>query len=92
MIIMRATGRHGGEYAYFFCRGVQDHVCDEPYTAETELARRSAVNAEQATPKGDLFSGVSVGDLLPALKVQGDCSKPPMVRIRGLEPPRSCEH
>lgn len=61
-------------------------------TAEAELARRSPVKAEQATPKGDLFSNVSVGDLLPALKVQGDCSKPPMVRVRGLEPPRPCEH
>ena len=61
-------------------------------TADAELARRSPVNAERATPKGDLFSGVSVGDLLPALKVQGDCSKPPMVREGGLEPPRPCGH
>lgn len=32
MIIQRATGRHGGEYRYFFCRGVQSHVCDAPYS------------------------------------------------------------
>ncbi len=60
--------------------------------AEAEHARRSPDKREQATPKGDLFSVVSVGDLLPALKVRGDCSKPPMVRISGLEPPRPCGH
>lgn len=32
MIIQRATGRHGGEYRYYFCRGVQSHVCDAPYS------------------------------------------------------------
>lgn len=32
MIIQRATGRHGGEYRYYFCRGVQDHSCDAPYS------------------------------------------------------------
>lgn len=32
MIIQRAIGRHGGEYRYFFCRGVQTHVCDAPYS------------------------------------------------------------
>jgi DNA invertase Pin-like site-specific DNA recombinase len=32
MIIQRATGRHGGQYRYYFCRGVQSHVCDAPYS------------------------------------------------------------
>jgi site-specific DNA recombinase len=32
MIMMRATGRQGNEYWYFFCRGVQDHICDAPYS------------------------------------------------------------
>lgn len=33
MILMRTTGRHGdGDYGYFFCRGVQDHTCDAPYS------------------------------------------------------------
>jgi len=32
MIMMRATGRQGNEYWYFFCRGVQDHTCDAPYS------------------------------------------------------------
>ena len=32
MIIQRATGRHGGEYRYFFCRGVQSQICDAPYS------------------------------------------------------------
>jgi site-specific DNA recombinase len=59
--------------------------------AEAELGRRSPHNSEKATPKGDLFN-VTVGDLLTALHSQGDCSKPPMVRVRGLEPPRPCEH
>lgn len=31
MIMQRATGRHGGHYNYFFCRGTQDHTCDAPY-------------------------------------------------------------
>jgi len=34
MILMRTTGRHGtADYGYFFCRGVQDHVCDAPYSS-----------------------------------------------------------
>ncbi len=34
MILMRTTGRHGNaDYGYFFCRGVQDHVCDAPYSS-----------------------------------------------------------
>lgn len=32
MIIQRATGRRGGEYRYYFCRGVQAHTCDAPYS------------------------------------------------------------
>lgn len=32
MIIMRATGRQGSTYWYFFCRGTQDHLCDAPYS------------------------------------------------------------
>lgn len=32
MIIMRATGRQGNAYWYFFCRGTQDHLCDAPYS------------------------------------------------------------
>lgn len=32
MIVQRATGRHGGEYRYYFCRGVQSHICDAPYS------------------------------------------------------------
>ena len=31
IIMQRATGRHGGLYHYFFCRGTQDHTCDAPY-------------------------------------------------------------
>ncbi len=31
IIMQRATGRHGGQYHYFFCRGTQDHTCDAPY-------------------------------------------------------------
>lgn len=54
--------------------------------AEAEQARRRYQNGEKATPKGDLFS-VTVGDLLPALYSQGDCSKPSMVPLEGLEPP-----
>ncbi|WP_237203720.1 hypothetical protein [Rothia endophytica] len=31
---MRTTGRHGNaDYGYFFCRGVQDHTCDTPYSS-----------------------------------------------------------
>lgn len=30
-IVQRATGRHGQEYFYFFCRGRQRNVCDHPY-------------------------------------------------------------
>lgn len=52
--------------------------------AEAEHTRRSPYIREQATPKGDLFSVVSLGDLLPALKNRDDCSKPPMVRVQGL--------
>lgn len=34
MILMRTTGRHGNaDYGYFFCRGVQDHLCDAPYSS-----------------------------------------------------------
>ncbi|WP_051009564.1 hypothetical protein [Timonella senegalensis] len=34
MILMRTTGRHGtADYGYFFCRGVQDHVCGAPYSS-----------------------------------------------------------
>ena len=33
LILMHVTGRAGGRYSYFFCRGVQDHVCDAPYSA-----------------------------------------------------------
>ncbi|WP_159622032.1 zinc ribbon domain-containing protein [Ruania rhizosphaerae] len=34
MILMRTTGRHGNaDYGYFFCRGVQDRVCDAPYSS-----------------------------------------------------------
>lgn len=33
MILMRATGRQGNQYWYFFCRGVQDHTCDAPYSS-----------------------------------------------------------
>ena len=34
MILMRTTGRHGNaDYGYFFCRGVQDHICDAPYSS-----------------------------------------------------------
>lgn len=34
MILMRTTGRHGNaDYGYFLCRGVQDHVCDAPYSS-----------------------------------------------------------
>lgn len=34
MILMRTTGRHGtGDYGYYFCRGVQDHLCDAPYSS-----------------------------------------------------------
>lgn len=33
MILMRATGRQGNQYWYFFCRGVQDHICDAPYSS-----------------------------------------------------------
>lgn len=30
----RTTGRHGNaDYGYFFCRGVQDHTCDAPYSS-----------------------------------------------------------
>ena len=32
LILMRAVGRQGNEYWYFFCRGVQDHICDAPYS------------------------------------------------------------
>lgn len=48
--------------------------------ADAEFARRSPQTQEQATPKGDLFSECYLGGLLPALQVQGDCSKPPMVQ------------
>lgn len=47
MIIMRATGRNGGEYAYFFCRGVQDHVCDAPYSNMERVER--AIEAHYKT-------------------------------------------
>ena len=60
--------------------------------AEAAFRRRSPEIQEQATPKGDLFSDVYLGGLLPALHSQGDCSKPPMVREGGLEPPRPCRH
>jgi len=34
MILMRTTERHGNaDYGYFFCRGVQDHTCDTPYSS-----------------------------------------------------------
>ena len=33
MILMHATGRQGNRYSYFFCRGVQDHTCDTPYSS-----------------------------------------------------------
>lgn len=34
MILMRTTGRHGhADYGYFFCRGMQDHTCDAPYSS-----------------------------------------------------------
>jgi site-specific DNA recombinase len=32
LILQRAIGRQGNEYYYFFCRGVQDHICDAPYS------------------------------------------------------------
>lgn len=38
MMIMRAAARNGGEYAYF-CRGVQDHVCDAPYSSMERVER-----------------------------------------------------
>lgn len=47
MIMMRATGRNGGEYAYFFCRGVQDHVCDAPYSNVEQVER--AIEAHYKT-------------------------------------------
>ncbi|PPG44385.1 recombinase family protein [Rathayibacter sp. AY2B5] len=31
LIQQRSIGRHGGEYWYFFCRGVQDGTCDAPF-------------------------------------------------------------
>lgn len=31
LIQQRSVGRHGGEYWYFFCRGVQDGTCDAPF-------------------------------------------------------------
>ena len=31
LIITKATGRRGGEYFYFLCRGRQEHVCDLPH-------------------------------------------------------------
>lgn len=39
MILQRATGRHGQEYNYFFCRGVQEHVCDAPYSNVDRVER-----------------------------------------------------
>lgn len=47
MIIQRATGRHGGEYAYFFCRGVQEHLCDAPYSNMERVER--AIEAHYKT-------------------------------------------
>jgi hypothetical protein len=35
MILQRATNRHGQTYWYFFCRGLQKHVCDSPYVNTT---------------------------------------------------------
>lgn len=32
MILMRAVGQQGNAYFYFFCIGVQDHICDAPYS------------------------------------------------------------
>ena len=37
LIIQRAVGRAGGEYFYFFCRGVQDHICDAPYSNQARV-------------------------------------------------------
>jgi site-specific DNA recombinase len=30
-IVQRSKGRHGGVYLYFFCRGRQEGICDQPY-------------------------------------------------------------
>ena len=39
MIVQRTPGRDGEEYLYFFCRGVQDHICDAPYASMDRVER-----------------------------------------------------
>lgn len=53
IIIQRATGRNGGEYRYFFCRGVQDHTCDAPYnnTDLVEAAIEEHYKTVQLSPE-----------------------------------------
>ncbi|GAB2499275.1 hypothetical protein CATRI_07345 [Corynebacterium atrinae] len=31
MVLQRTVGRHGKEYFYFFCMGIQDKTCDAPH-------------------------------------------------------------
>lgn len=61
--------------------------------ADSEALRHSgAGDTKQATVSDGLLHDF-VSALLPnRVETVGSCSNPLMVRIRGLEPPRSCEH
>ncbi len=39
MILQRTIGRGGDEYRYFFCRGVQEHACNAPYSNDQRVER-----------------------------------------------------
>jgi site-specific DNA recombinase len=54
--------------------------------AQVELGRHSPQNKQDA-PEGNALSNVLLTDLLTAAQNAGDCSKPPMVRPEGFEPP-----
>nr|WP_307333938.1 recombinase family protein [Microbacterium sp. SORGH_AS_1204] len=58
MILMRATGRNGGEYAYFFCRGVQDHTCDAPYSNVERVERAIEAHYKTIRLSGEFIAAV----------------------------------
>ncbi|GGF31448.1 hypothetical protein GCM10010922_03120 [Microbacterium sorbitolivorans] len=47
LIQQRSVNRHGEEYWYFFCRGVQDGTCDAPYVSVTNI--EAALEAHYGT-------------------------------------------
>ncbi len=91
MILMRAVGRQGNPYWYFFCRGVQDHSCDAPYSNLDRLEAAIEEHYRSITFRPDFVAAIravlraAVDDQVGAQKLLRDQSQAQLARLTTQE-------